>query len=207
MILSNEIKDIIKNRQNPHFSSSICSTCSAGCCSFTGFAIFENTIKIYEKYKQGNLIRNDYVFIPNLNYKNFVNKYFDIVVYNDLELYTFYPKIITNDDNLLSIPPFGSYYNNRDYIMKNNPWIINYGCIFQDKKRYIRGKDIKCILHTDAFENEITEKPIDCVFLTCQSNQTVIRPTESETRIWFDTLSKNYPDSMNKYEKCNINFS
>jgi hypothetical protein len=199
MDLDKRILEIFSRRKVEGFSSFVCSLCSAGCCRQPGFAIFENTVKIYEKYLNGLLKRDDFVFDAGLNYKEFIKKYFDVVLYTDTKFFVFFPKIVISENQLLSTPPFGSYYQNRDYIHQNNPWIKNFGCVFQNRKRIKHGEDIKCILHDINTEKEVSAKPIDCLYLSCTPNQVVVNPTAEETNEWFKLLNELFPEGETKY--------
>ena len=73
MKLPKELSDLFKEKkknEDTYCSKNQCKTCTIylnnHCCTRPGFATYENTLKIYEKYK------NKYT------YKDFIEKYFHI---------------------------------------------------------------------------------------------------------------------------------
>ena len=113
--LHNRVKKTLKEWHSDGVSENDCLACSSGCCSHGRFAILENIILIYEKYINGDLVLEDYQFIPNLSFSDFVWKYFDIYSYSTgsrffkKSIVIFHMKSLTEDNQLISIPEGGSY--------------------------------------------------------------------------------------------------
>ena len=86
-----------------------CRACSSPCCSFGGFAILENVIAIHQRYARGALKRSDYAYAPDLNFGDFVFRYFDVfkktVAVNGAEqiLMLFHMKSLSAGGELISI--------------------------------------------------------------------------------------------------------
>jgi len=201
MELPEIVKCFLEKRKEGTSKTDICSLCNGACCKGSGFAILENVIQIYEKYKAGLLKKEDYAFIPELPFGQFINTYFDDCIING-GLKAFFPKTLSNDNNLIGVPPFGSYWDNRIFIKNNNSWINHYGCIFLNRKySEYDSKPNYCILHENNKEHEISAKPIDCVFLSCYSIKSIKIPTQNETNLWFNLLNYCFPNSEMRYQE------
>lgn len=152
-------------------------------------------LKIYERYTSDTLVRKDFKFEKNLTIKEFIFKYFDRVVFQSGSLLCFFPKVISEEGSLISVPPW-SYYDARVYLHSR---VNNAGCIFLRKKFTKESSNNGCILHNNnAYEN-ITEKPIDCLFLTCSADMKQIRPSSAESRLWFALLDYHFPNSNKRF--------
>jgi len=82
-----------------------CIGCLHSCCFESGFAIKKNVELIYKLYLHGKLIRNDYVFKPDLSFDNFVNIYFDVVKYVPYKLTMYFPRHLAYDNVALIVNP------------------------------------------------------------------------------------------------------
>ncbi len=195
MNIPERIKEFLtEKKQN---SNSPCDQCNSDCCKGPGFAIFENIKNIYEKYERGELIRSDYNFQTDLSLSQFIFKYFDRASLNG-GLLIFFPKVLTEDDQLLSVPPW-NYWQARDYLFKRYK---TYGCIFLDKRKIDGDYSInKCILHNNHVEDQITEKPIDCLFLHCNGIRNIVNPRQVESNLWFSLLDYHFPNSVNIFNQ------
>ena len=134
--LSVLLKDKKKN-EDTYCQTQQCKTCTIYlnnmCCTRPGFATYENTIKIYERYKD------------KYSYKDFIEKYFDIQFYYDnLSLILFYPKV--NDK-----PPGGKASNGGCVFLKR----VLTGA---PNEQYMN-----CSLYDDKSFDEITTWPLGCV--------------------------------------------
>jgi hypothetical protein len=198
--MDEEIKKFIVERRKKVGETGDCSICKKSCCYQSGFGLFENTLKIYDLYSKNELKREKYIFVNGLSYCDFIKKYFDIVVYNNT-FAVFYPRSINIDGRLIVIPPFGNFYNNRDYILNNDISINNKGCIFLSDHLNLDGSNPRCILHNNKMNDEITEKPIDCIFLNCSISRDVIPPTNDESNYWFSMLNLYYPNSLARFKQ------
>ncbi len=185
-----------------------CLACSSACCSHGGFAILENVILIYEKYQRGELIRTDYEFPSQLMFTDFVWKYFDVIRFHTgrgpvkKSILVFHMRSLTADNEVISIPAGGSYWETRVSLFTQNPW-LNKGCIFLNKKvpnwpEDDKDSSRKCILHTNEFNEMISEKPIDCVFFTCTQPLKPKTPTQQISDRWFRALAVAFPDSVKR---------
>jgi hypothetical protein len=200
MKLPELITVFLEDRKKRISSNVDCSMCNGACCQGSGFAILENIVLIYDKYKRNDLKRDGYEFVSGLSFQQFVNSYFDDCVING-GLKAFFPKTLSENNNLISIPPFGSYWENRTYIKANNRWIKHSGCIFLSKKfNDMDSKPNYCILHDKFADKEITAKPIDCVFLSCSAVKNTVNPTLNETSVWFSLLNYSFQDSDSRYQ-------
>ncbi len=186
-----------------------CAVCSSACCSHSGFAILENVELIYEKYKEGRLVRADYEFPNNLTFSDFVLKYFDIDGYSfgtwmfKKSALIFHMRSLSENNEIISIPRLGNYWAIRTSMFNQNPW-LNQGCIFLNKKAPNWPEDDKdssrkCILHTPDCNEMVTEKPIDCVFFTCTQMMKLKTPTPQISTQWFRILAVSFPDSIRRY--------
>lgn len=192
MNLPAEISEFIEGREND--GESPCLACNSSCCNGPGFAILENVTMIYELYMNDKLTRSDYIFEKGLSFCCFVFKYFDITVIND-KLLVFFPKMISDKDRLITVPPW-NFWQSRDYIIKREK---SYGCIFLKKKQLENDTSPNyCLLHNGS-TNELSEKPIDCLFLQCSEVKKIKNPTGDESRDWFDLLDKHFPNSKERF--------
>lgn len=172
-----------------------CENCNSICCKGPGFAILENVLAIYNLYQKDLLIRNDFIFEKGLTLSAFIFKYFDRTILNG-KLLVFFPKILSDNKRLLSIPPW-NFWQARDYIMKREK---AYGCIFLDHI-YLKDNNTpnKCILHDDIVNEFVTQKPIDCLFLHCTDKSDIVIPTDSESALWFSLIDYHFRDSINRF--------
>jgi len=195
MKLPSNIVNFLKERQaNADWH---CDQCNSACCNGPGFALFENIEIIYEKYISGTLLRSDYIFEVNLSLSQFIFKYFDRTIING-RLLVFFPKTIATDNSLISIPPY-SYWEARNYLFRRQS---SNGCIFLNKKQNKNDyTNNYCILHNANHDNDITEKPMDCLFLYCKGVRNVVNPTTTETTYWFSLLDYSFPNSVEKFNK------
>ena len=203
------LADILKEWHEDSVREEDCKQCSSACCSYAGFAVLENVMLIYEKYKRGQLVREDYEFPQGLSFTDFVWKYFDIYIYLTgsrffkKNIVLFHVRSLSNDNHPISIPEGGSYWDVRGSLFHRNPW-LNKGCIFLNKKVPNWPEDDKdssrmCILHTPDCNNVLSEKPIDCLFFTCTKPLTCKEPTEKISKQWRRALAVSYPDSERRF--------
>jgi hypothetical protein len=177
--------------------NSPCEICNSSCCNGPGFAIFENVTKIYERYSKGTLARSDYEFEKNLSLSQFIFRYFDRAVINE-RLLVFFPKVIMDDNKLISVPPW-NFWESRKYLFKRTK---SCGCIFLNKKQESKDLSVNgCILHNEKYKSEITEKPIDCLFLYCNGLRNVINPSQTETNLWFSLLDHSFQNSSERFNE------
>lgn len=187
-----------------------CVACSSSCCSHSGFALIENVLKIYDLYRRCELKREDYEFPPGLSFSDFVRMHFDVLwvptgnrFWNKL-IAVFFPKSLSGDGHLLSIPWVGgSYYKTRAALFTENSW-LNKGCVFLNKKNDEWPSDDKdgsrqCILHHPDSSGHLTQKPIDCVFYVCTTTCECKVPTRRFSRRWFRALAASYPRSVERF--------
>ncbi len=193
MQLPNKIREYLIERHAE--SDSPCNQCNSNCCKGPGFAIFDNVKLIYEKYQKSLLLRSDFEFEKGLSLSQFIFKYFDRAVLNG-KLLVFFPKVLSENDELVAIPPW-NYWQARDYIFKRKK---TFGCIFLNKKK-IEGdfSTNYCILHNDSVMTEVTEKPIDCLFLYCKGIRKIVNPSQSESNLWFSTIDYCFPNSNENF--------
>lgn len=186
------IKDFLTDREKR--SNSPCQQCNSACCNGPGFGLLENVLKIYERYANGQLTRNDYQFESGLTLSQFIFKYFDRTIL-DGRLLVFLPKTLTSN-GLNSVPPW-NFWKSREYIHKRSPSL---GCIFLSKKQI--PEDLSpnsCILHSGEASKDVTEKPIDCTFLVCNGIRNVQNPSQTETALWFSLLDYHFPNSIERF--------
>ena len=194
--LPNDIRSLI---QKHHSNSPSCTGCHRPCCYESGFATFRNVECIYQKYVGGQLHREDFNFTQGLDFSEFALTYFDIV-FNGTELAMLFPKHLSKDNQIVSVPGTNEYWNFRHRFFQQNPW-LNYGCIFLKRKIPNSGytDSIECILHEEDIDDILSAKPIDCVFLTCGPGQNVKHDNQIEAE-YFRLLSIHYKDEI---ELCN----
>lgn len=195
MDLPESIRSFLDKRQAGIVAS--CDSCNAGCCNGPGFAILENVIEIYKLYNTGKLKRSDFDFTEGLNLSQFVYKYFDRTVLNG-KLLVFFPKMISDNNRLLNIPPW-NFWDARDYIKKRERSL---GCIFLEHKQYNSDlSENKCILHHTQEQNQLNEKPIDCLFLFCRTKRNIVKPSDTESSYWFALLDYSFPNSKDRFKQ------
>lgn len=194
MELPKTIKDFLQSRIVEGFSEETCKACTKTCCTGSGFAILENILEIHKIYSNEGLRREDYVFDKGLSLRDFICKYFDRVTFNNAFL-AFFPKCLTRGNELISIPPW-NYYAGRDYIQNRKE---NFGCVFLNKKSYKDVNGYRCILHNNDSMARVTQKPIDCVFLTCDEKGQIIKPKLNESNLWFALLDYHFPNSRDRF--------
>jgi hypothetical protein len=195
MEMPTEIKLFLEKRQKG--IQSPCDVCSSTCCNGPGFAIIENVLQIFDLYTKGQLARDDFDFEVGLNLSQFIMKYFDRTTLNN-RLMAFFPKMISENNRLLSIPPW-NFWEARDYIVKRE---TSYGCIFLERKRTgINDFNNRCILHNTEINDIVTQKPIDCLFLYCNLPSNIIKPTETESALWFSLVDYYFSGSIQKFNQ------
>jgi hypothetical protein len=188
-----------------------CARCAAGCCSRGGFAILENVMRIYERYRAGQLQRADYQFAGGLNFREFVEQYFDIQVWTPESpedgkgVVIFHMKNLGPGGSLVSIPQVGEYWDVRNELFDRNPW-LNRGCIFLSEGLPDGGADDgrtgrHCILHEAQSGNCVTAKPIDCVFFTCTEPGVPRSVDEATEEQWLATLAACFPGSIERFKR------
>lgn len=197
MKIPKPILELINSRKPAISSSELCDSCNSNCCSGPGFAIYENVLLIYEKYLDGALKRIDFEFKHGLSFEEFIYEYFDRISFQNGSLIVFFPKTLTDSGELLSVPPW-NYYNSRDYLQNRYG---KRGCIFLRKNIKVNENDNGCLLHREDKNEELYAKPIDCQFLQCQSNKTVITPSSAESSLWFSLLDYHFPNSLRKFNE------
>lgn len=187
-----------------------CRACSSPCCSLGGFAILENVVQIHELYLQGRLRRSDYEFEPGLRFADFVFKYFDVykktvpAESGELTLLLFHMRSLSQENQLISIPSGGDYWQIRTELFQQNPW-LNRGCVFLSHKvgnwpEDDRDASRHCILHQPSSGTHVTAKPMDCVFYTCNKPIEGRAPTEEQSASWFRLLATHFPNSVERFE-------
>ncbi len=188
-----------------------CRACSSACCSHGGFAILENVLQIYERYRAGALRRRDHQFPANLSFREFVFQHFEVyqqaVQLGDREavVLLFHMRSLSSDGHLIQIPAVGEYWQTRVKLFEANPW-LNRGCVFLshgvgnwpeddgDSSRH-------CILHSPLSGSHVTEKPLDCVFYTCDRPIAARAPTAELSAEWFSILAESFPNSVERFEQ------
>jgi len=190
-----QIRLVLEARREAAFSR--CHECDAGCCNGPGFAILENVMQIYERYRRGLLVRSDLDFEPGMTLGQFVFSYFDRAIIND-GLLLFFPKMVTDDSRLLSVPPW-NFWQAREYLLRRNR---SYGCIFLDRRRTDDDTRFNpCILHGNPkIQEEITEMPIDCMYCQCSALRQIVKPRAEESSQWFRLLETHFPGSVQRYK-------
>jgi hypothetical protein len=187
-----------------------CRACSSPCCSFGGFAILENVVEIYARYKRGDLRRSDYSYAPDLGFADFVFRHFDVfrktvaLHGTDTVLLLFHMKSLAADGNLISIPGGDEYWDVRRELFERNPW-LNRGCVFLSRRVGNWPEDDgdsgrHCILHTSDSNSVVTAKPVDCLFFTCDRPREGRVPTQVQSEQWFRLLAEHFPDSLRRFE-------
>lgn len=188
-------------------SAKTCAKCPALCCSQGGFALLENVVLIYEKYRAGRLKRTDFTFEPGMEFGEFVFTYFDVWT-RDIDgskLVMFHMKCLGPDNNLVSIPEIGDYWETRSALFERNPWLSR-GCVFLSRELPAwmeddGGETRGCILHSPESAAHVTAKPVDCVFHTCVSRLRAKNPGQGVMEKWFRALSMCFPGSERRFKK------
>ena len=174
-----------------------CEKCNGHCCSAPGFARLENVLEIFKQYENGQLTRTDFQFEQGLNVSKFIWRYFDRVVHQN-RLLTLVPKTFTSDFGIVSVPPT-NYYHARAQIRKKTG---SRGCVFLSRLLEKDGAaNNLCILHTEAANRTISQKPIDCLFLHCDAAKQVLRPTLQDSIQWISMLDQSFPNSLARFQE------
>jgi hypothetical protein len=190
-------------------TSADCQACSSGCCSRGGFAILENVLETYRLYKAGALRRADYEFKAGLSLEDFIRRYFDVCVHEiegrDDPLMCFHMRGLGPTSEPIAIPRVGRYWDTREEMFSRNPW-LNRGCIFLSKSvpnwpEDDGEGDRYCILHSPLSGSQVTAKPIDCVFFTCNRPYEARVPSFDESERWFRVLGDAFPRSRPRFER------
>ena len=177
-----------------HNNAQPCAGCNSNCCFESGFAVEDNVRLIYNIYQAGHLRRQDYTFIPDLSYEDFLSIYFDIIVATPADPLLYFPRHLTRDGLVLRVLPAAgtsNYWAFRSTILKA-PINESCGCVFLDKK-LVRGSFPslnRCVLHHEDSDLVLGPKPIDCIFLTCDSGRIVRKATPEIEDKWFGLLRK-----------------
>lgn len=133
--ITNKLHELQKNSR---CTPQPCQPCLKNpCCKIPGWATLENVEDIYLKYKKGQLVREDEIkFKSNLNFKQFIEEYFNIKTHNVIENFcVFFPKTIGN-----------------------------FGCVF-NKRKIINNEDNykNCMLWNEDRYDKHTEFPLGCI--------------------------------------------
>ena len=101
----------------------------------------------------------------------------------------FHMRSLSQDGTLIGIPAGGDYWEIRAELFQQNPW-LNRGCVFLSHKvgnwpEDDRDASRHCILHTPSSGTNVTAKPIDCVFYTCNKPIDGRVPPKNNPRIGF----------------------
>ncbi|MFK7820526.1 MAG: hypothetical protein AB8G99_17530 [Planctomycetaceae bacterium] len=214
MPLADPLLEIISDYQAGGITASDCVSCSSPCCAHGGFAILENVQAIYSHYTEGNLNRSDYEFQPGLSFSDFVLEYFDVYRYDVPEtspaksIVLFCMRSLSSCGNTVSIPPMSTifdYYRAREAFFKSNGW-MNGGCVCLSHRldSWPAEDELSsrhCILHSDEASNELTKKPIDCVFHTCDTPRNARHPTREQSMAWFAELAEQWPNSVERFRQ------
>ena len=212
--LPQELLDQIADYHAGGISPQDCLACSSPCCAHGGFAILENVIEIYERYRRGKLQRTDYSFLQNLTFREFVLEYFDVYRHDvpDTDpcesIVLFHMRSLSPDGHTISIPPVATvaeYCRARNAFFEANAW-MNTGCVFLSHKLSAWPNDDHhagrhCILHETESSTQITAKPIDCVFHTCNTPKTARQPTSEQSDSWLAALARQYPRSVERFRE------
>jgi hypothetical protein len=185
-----------------------CSDCSSPCCTQGGFAILENLPLIYERYRQGALRRPDFALTRGLSLRDFLLTAFDITERvtgrgrRQQEIVLLHMKSLSGDNQLITVPAVGEYYEVRSQLFADNPW-LNRGCLFLSHKCPVGGEDDddssrRCLLHEPQSATHLTAKPIDCVYFTCSEPLEARLPSEQDSERWFRALAAAYPGSQRR---------
>jgi hypothetical protein len=115
-----------------------CQSCLKNpCCRHPGYATLENVEKIYLKYVDGELVREDNIkFKSNLTFKEFIEEYFNIKTSDTIDNFcVFFPKTLGN-----------------------------FGCVF-NKRKIVDNKDNfkNCLLWDEDRFNKNTAFPLGCI--------------------------------------------
>lgn len=205
---------IIDNYQSGGIEASDCVTCSSSCCAHPGFAILENVEVIYELYREGELVRTDYEFPPGMSFREFVMEYFDVYRHDVAgtdpveSIVFFHMRSLSADGHTISIPPMATiadYHRAREAIFRANPW-MNTGCIFLSHQ--LKGwpdedgvAERHCTLHSAEAGTQLTAKPIDCVFHTCNTPRDARKPNQEQSEAWFAELAQQWPNSVERFRQ------
>jgi hypothetical protein len=206
-----KITRIIQDHHRGGISQADCRACSSACCSHSGFAILENLQLIYQRYQAGLLQRPDFAFEPDLSFKDFTFKHFDVIVkvtgkwFWKKEIVLFYPKCVTAEGQLIAIPGGDYYCYVRAGLFNENPW-LNWGCAFLSHKVPNWPQDDGdtgryCLLHTPDSPNHLSAKPIDCVFFTCTTPLDIRVPSPKTSARFFRALASAYPHSVERFRR------
>ena len=138
-----ELKNLLLEQQEKsNCTEQPCKSCLDNpCCLNPGHATYENTLKIYELYKNGNLKREDETeYTENLSYKEFVRNYFDEWIHpEDDSFILFYPKTLEKNGK-------------------------NFGCIFNKRAIKTPKDNFKnCLLWSEDRFDKITTLPLGCI--------------------------------------------
>ena len=179
----------------------VCTECSGVCCVHGGAGIFENVLLIYDVYQRGDLRRDDYEFEAGLSLPAFIARFFDMTFAptSNGTMVLFFTKTLTSDNQLVSW---------RSVSEVNDPGLLekcssSAGCVFLDSKieggpEERGGPGRGCILHQPENDICLTEKPIQCVFYSCDRPYELKQPEAKLAADWMDALSKKYPDSLDR---------
>ena len=204
-----EIRDFLARYHADALGGEHCVACSSACCSQGGFALLENVILIYDRYSAGRLKRSDYAFKPALSFADFVFTYFDIrsFMVGKETMLMFHMRNLTPDGRIIGIPEEeGSYWETRQRLFNENPG-LNSGCVFLSQKlpagqagdsNTLR----QCILHREHALDSVTQKPLDCVFFTCQQEMGKYKkPEAQDSEEWFRLLARHFPGSVGRFKE------
>jgi hypothetical protein len=179
-----------------------CRDCSSMCCIHGGFAILENVLLIYERYTEGLLFREDYVFPEGLSLRAFVSTYFDfpLIPSGVFSAVFFHARALTKDNTLISQTRLGS----DSYPAHGEPpeldRVMSKGCVFLNKKIPTWHTDDRdwsrsCILHHPESRTHLTAKPVNCVLFVCRKPFEAKHPDAKLSADWVRALFECYPNS------------
>jgi len=207
--LPSAVRAMLAQHQQGGVAATECKRCSSPCCLQGGFALLENVEAIYDRYREGGLKRDDYRFPPGLSFTEFALTYFDVTVRttgrgkSKRQLLLFHMRSLSAEGQLIAIPAVGDYYEVRCQLFDDNRW-LNRGCVFLSKRTPVWPDDDQdgerhCILHQEDATEHLGLKPIDCVFLTCDTPKEIRYPSATESDHWFSTLARAFPGSVERF--------
>ncbi len=212
--LPEPILRILDNHHRGGITPEDCVDCSSLCCGQGGFALLENVEAIFDQYTSGKLTRDDFEFQPGLSFSDFVAEYFDVYRYDvpnttpRESIVFFFMRSLSRCGHTVSIPPMSdvhSYYKAREAFFRSNAWMKG-GCVFlsQHLTNWPHTDELRsrhCILHSADSGQNLTAKPIDCVFHTCETPLTKRKPTIGQSDDWFAGLARRWPGSVGRFRQ------
>jgi hypothetical protein len=206
-----EIRKLIEANRRRAGQTRECLACDGGCCTTSGFALFQNVALAYQDYASDAL---RFQLQPGLSPQQFLHTYFDVVQVTPEEcpdlagpLLVFFPCSIVKGETLTHVTPvegtraregqpfaLHEYHASRRAARAELPF--DWHCVFWNGALPLPAGGGRtfggCSLHGKQSGTHLTAKPVGCVFSACHTPPDLVEPGRAELDEWLLALGRHY---------------